>query len=349
MFQDDKIGIGYGVLVPMALDQHGRFDGKKFTIDKAGLDVELKGAADAGANFVRCLPDFMGVWGKHPGGKKSQFQPYVLNTKETAWILGKYNTYFFPIQDYIFARANNFGLTVLYDLFENCQFHGGYRVWTPWYSNEQGVTSFYGKNADPYSKPWVNTMMVRAARRDVILAFGNELENKAAPDFVERVIFPYIKLRKWPFDRLTYGATTKFSQGDSSVQHQLQIMVRDTFGVVAEKNIIMEDHGWPFTDSLIPWVKDRRRIYSNDGFYFGHSPCDKSFKGARPSAAEFGAMAKKILTKYPVSLGGRARLISFEHLPAGYSTGSLECKLAPVRAISKVATELGMKPKNYKA
>ena len=350
MFQDDRCGIGYGMLVPMALDQHGRFDGKKFTIDKAGLDAELEAAADAGANFIRCLPDFMGVWGKHPGGKKSQFQPYVLNAKETAWILGKYNAYFFPIQDYIFARANNFGLTVLYDLFENCQFHGGQRIWTPWYSNEQGVTSFYGKDADPYSKPWVNTMTLRAARRDVILGFGNELEKKAAPDFVERVIFPYIKVRKWPLSRATLGATAKIAGAGDSIQDLIRKNVRDAFGLIAEKDVIQEDHGYPFTASLPIWGnKPYRKLYSDDGFYFGHSLCDKSFKGARPSAAEWGAMAKSILKKYPAALGGRERLISFEHLPAGFSTGSLDCKVAPIRAISGAyRIKFGAWPKNYK-
>jgi hypothetical protein len=356
MYQDDKIGIGYGMLCPMALDQHGRFDGKVFTVDKAGLDLELETAAEAGANFIRCLPDLTGVWGQHPGGKKSQFQPHVLNTKQTAWILGKYNTYFFPIQDYIFARANNFGLTVLYDLFENCQFHGGYRVWTPWYSNEQGVTSFYGKDADPYSKPWVSTMMVRAARRDVILGFGNELENQAAPDFVERVIFPYIKSQKWPLGRMTLGATAKIVGAGDSIQDTIRKKVRDTFGLVAEKDVIQEDHGWPFTATLPLWgPKPYRKCYSNDGTYFdpkhpSASKCDISGigKGARPSAAAQGALAKMILTKYPASLGGRARLISFEHLPAGFGTGSLECKVAPIEAISaSYRARFGVWPSNY--
>jgi hypothetical protein len=358
MFTDDKIGIGYGMLVPMALDQHGRFDGKTFTVDKPGLDLELESASKAGANFVRCLPDFMGVWGKHPGGKKSQFQPYVLNTKQTAWILGKYNTYFFPIQDYIFGRANNFGLTVLYDLFENCQFHGGQRIWTPWYSNEQGVTSFYGKNADPYSKPWVSTMMVRAARRDVILGFGNELENKAAPEFVERVIFPYIKARKWPLGRMTLGATAKIVGSGDSIQDLIRKKVRATFGLVAEKDVIQEDHGWPFTATLPIWGnKPYCKCYSNDGTYLDpKDPRASKYdisgigKGARPSAAAQGALAKVILTKYPASLGGRARLISLEHLPAGFSIATIKRKVEPVEAISEAYYKrFGVRPKNWRS
>ena len=35
-WKDDKVGIIYGDLAPMALDQHGRFDGKKFTLEKIG-------------------------------------------------------------------------------------------------------------------------------------------------------------------------------------------------------------------------------------------------------------------------------------------------------------------------
>jgi len=361
MIQDDKCGIIYGDLCPMALDQHGRFDGKKFTLDEDGLRVELQAAANAGANAVRFLPDFTGVWGKHPGGKKSQFQPCVLNAKETAWILGTYskdkgwipawNTYFFPIQDRIFQIANEAGLTVIYCLFEGCQFNSGARIWSPWYSNEQGITTFYDPKADIFSKPWVGTMTVRAARRDVILGFGNELENKAAPDFVERVIFPYLKIRKWSLSRVTLGATAKIVGAGDSIQDLIRKKVRDTFGLVMEKDVIQEDHGWPFTATLPLWgPKPYRKLYSDDGFYGGHSLCDKSFKGVRPSATEWGKLSLDILKKYPAAASGRERLISFEHLPAGYSTGNLECKIAPIKAISTAYhNKWGVWPKNYKS
>jgi hypothetical protein len=385
MFQDDKCGIIYGDLCPMALDQHGRFDGKKFTLDEDGLRVELQVAADAGANAVRFLPDFTGVWGKHPGGKKSQFQPYILNAKETAWVLGTYskdkgwtpayNTYFFPIQDRIFQIANEAGLTVIYCLFEGCQFNSGARIWSPWYSNEQGVTSFYEPKADVFSRPWVSTMMLRAARRDVILSFGNEINNQGSPDFVKRVIFPYLKLRKWDFNKLFYGATMMHMTylGNHKYEEKMYPLewikgdLGDTFGDEAKLNTFREIHGCggpiekddrPFgadVDQALSWWGKNpiRKVFSDDGCYLNDknaSKCDVRIgKGARPSAETWGAMAKMIFAKYPAAAGSRSKLINFEHLPAGFSTGSLECKVAPIKAISGAyRAKFGAWPKNYK-
>lgn len=349
MFQDDKIGIGWGRLAPM--DEFGRFDGLKWTLDEAKAKIEFDAVSKAGANLVRVMP--YGVWGKHPGGKKTyQFQPYVLDAVKDKWDLAIFNDYYFPIMKKIFALANDVGLTVLFDLFDNCQFHGAYAKYSPWFSNVQGLTSFYGKGADVYSKRWVSTMTLRYAAFDMIWGFGNEMENAAFPDFAKRVIFPYINLRKIPFSRLTYGATMKNTGAVDSIQDTVRKAVRNEFGLVAEKDIIQEDHGFSFTWGLSTWgSKPYRKLFSDDGCYTGKSLCDiRPGKGARPSAAEWGNLSLDILKKYPTSLGGRARLISFEHLPAGYSTGSLECKVAPIRAISAAyRARFGTWPKNYKS
>jgi len=333
MIQDDKIGIVYG-LMGLLQDDAGfvKFDGKKWMLNETALKAHLEAIAKAGANAVRFLP--WGVWGSHPGQKKAyQFQPYMLNQTTDKWDLSVFNNHYFPIVKRVFDIINGLNMTVVFPLFDNCQFHGGYRKWSPWFSNVQGLFSFYGADADKYTKRWVSTMTLRHAKNDVIWAFGNELENVACPAFVKRVIFPYIKLRNLDFNRLTYGATTKVGS-DDSIQDQVRLLVREAFGLKAEKNMMMEDHGFPFAASLPVWGKKPwRKIYSDDGFYGGKSLCDKRDKGARPSAVEWWAKAAYILSHYPLSAPGRPRLISFEHLPGVYppNTG---CQVATIRSIS---------------
>jgi hypothetical protein len=211
-------------------------------------------------------------------------------------------------------------MTVIFPLFDNCQFHGGYSKWSPWVSNVQGISTLYDPDADVYTKRWVSTMTLRFKDADVIWAFGNELENQAAPAFIKRVIFPYIKLRTLDFNRMTYGATTKVSAGNS-IQDTVRISVRDTFGPIAEKNMMMEDHGFPFTASLPVWGnKPWRKLYSDDGLH------------PRPTPSAWAARARYILANYPISASGRPRLISFEHLPDKYPM-DLALDVATIKAI----------------
>jgi hypothetical protein len=346
MITDDKIGIGFGRLAPM--DEFGSFDGTKFTLDEARLDKEDHAAANAGANFDHVFP--YGVWGKHPGGKKdSQFQPYVLDTSRDKWDLSAFNSYYFPIMRRIFEIANGVNMSVIFDWFDNCQFHGDTKKWSPWISNVQGVETFYDTDADRYTRAWILRCLDAFAGLDVIWAFGNELDNQAFPEMAERIIIPIIKSKKLDFNRMTYGATTRIVSGDS-VQDLIRQAIGDQFGPVAEKNVIMEDHGWPFTDSLPVWG-DRpwRKLYSDDGCYTGKSKCDTySGQGARPSATEWGKMALDILKAYPAAVSGRERLISFEHLPAGGRSDNLDCQVETIKAISGAyRSRFGAWPSNY--
>jgi len=353
MITDDKIGIGYG-LMGLFQDDAGfvTFNGKVWILDETILTKHLGAIKDAGANTVRIMP--WGVWGSHKYGKASQFQPYFLDTSRDKWDLSAFNTHYFPIVKRVIEIINSLNMTVMFCFFDNCQFHGGYSKWSPWVSNVQGITTLYDPAADVYTKRWVSTMTLRFKDADVIWAFGNELENQAAPAFIRRVIFPYIKLRKLDFNRMAYGATTKIFTGDythdgDSIQDYVRLAVREEFGLSAEKNIIMEDHGWPFKESLPAWGnKPWRKIYSDDGFYGGKSLCDKRDKRARPSAVEWGARAKYILDHYPSSASGRPRLISFEHLPGFYPPDTV-CQAATIKAISaSYRARFGSWPKNYK-
>ncbi len=347
MFQDDKIGIGYS---PVGLFQddakYVTFNGKAWILDETLLVNHLKAIANAGANFVRFLP--WGVWGTHKYGKASQFQPYFLDTSRDRWDLSAFNAHYFPIVKRVIEIINGLNMTAMPCFFDNCQFHGVTKRWSPWVNNVQGILSFYDKKADVYSKRWVSTMTLRHKSYDVIWGFGNELENQAAPDFVRRVIFPYIPLRNLEYGRLTYGATMKNAGAEDSVQDLIRKEVRAKFGLVAEKEVIQEDHGWPFTWGLSIWGnKPYRKLFSDDGFYGGASLCDKRDKGARPSAVQWKARAASILATYPISLGGRARLISFEHLPGVYPPDTV-CQAATIKAIStSYKTRFGSWPKNW--
>jgi len=352
MITDDKIGIGYGLMGVFQNDaKFVTFDGTNFHLDALRLTEHLSTIARAGANFVRVLP--WGVWGSHPGQKKAtQFQPYVLKKVGTQelWNLDAFNTYYFPIVKEFFTIANGVGLTVLWDLFDNCQLHGSYSKWSPWVNNTQGVLSFYDKKADVYTKRWVSTMTLRHQTNDVIWGFGNELENPDAPDFVKRAIFPYITLRNLEFRRLTYGATVKDNGALDSIQDTIRKSVREKFGLVAEKDVIIEDHGWPWNYGLSIWgSKPYCKLFSDDGFYGGLSICDRRDKGARPSASQWKTRVKYVLANYPVSMGGRPRLISFEHLPGIYPPDNT-CQSATIRAISSAYKEkFNVWPHNYRS
>lgn len=348
MFKNDKCGIGFGRLVPMEFSNFGSFDGTVFKLDETGFDKEAHAVSNAGANFIRVFP--WGVWGNHPYGKKSQFQPYVLDTSRDKWDLSAFNSYYFPIMRRVFEIANGVNMTVMFCWFDNCQFHGdSIKKWSPWANNVQGVQRFEETGADKYTRAWILRCLDAFAGLDMMWPFGNELENPAFPEMAKRVIFPIIKSKNLDFNKLTYGATTKITDGDS-IQDLVRQAVGDEFGPVAEKNIIMEDHGFPFTDSLPVWGnKPWRKLYSDDGCYIGKSKCDTyPGKGARPSAEEWGAKALDILTKYPAAVNGRERLISFEHLPAGGRSDNLDCHVETIKAISGAyRSKFGEWPTNY--
>lgn len=346
MLKDDRCGIIYG-LMGMFQDDAGflKLKDNKWVLDEYGLINHLTAIKDAGANGIRTLP--WGVWGSHPGQNPAyQFQPYVL--KGGKWDLSTFNTHYFSNVKKAFEIINGLNMTAILSVFDNCQLHGGYRKWSPWYSNVQGITSFYDKAADKYSRTWLTFLTKRFGGYDVIWGFGNELENKAAPDFAKRVLLPFVKSKSLPFDRLTYGATTKIVSGDSN-QDVIRNAVEDTFGKTAERSIIMEDHGFPFTASLPAWGnKPWRKLYSDDGCYTGKSLCDKNARGSRPSAVEWQAKAAYILNHYPAEKNGMQGLINFEHLTAVYPPNA-DCQAGTIRAISGAyKAKFKCWPKNYK-
>jgi hypothetical protein len=330
MLQDDKCGIGYGLMGLLQDPTIVIFNYKlrKWTFNKDLLAKHLKAIADAGADFIRFL--LWGVWAAHKYGKLSQFQPFLFDEKEDAWNLDSYNDYYFPILTQAVQLINDLNMTADLPWHDNCQLHAKYRRWSPWANNVQGIQSFYEPKADKYTNKLQFTLYNRYWKKyDVRFPFGNEDENKDFPAMAERVILPFVKKYNLDFSRLTYGATVKPPIKDS-VQYKVRLAVREMFGRAAERKIIMEDHGYPFISSSPDWEEGPIRC-SDDGFYGGKSLCDKNERGSRPSAAEWKARAAYILKKYPT------RLISFEHLTAVYPPCTPEntaCQAATISAIS---------------
>jgi hypothetical protein len=317
MVQANKIVYG---LMGLLQDDAGFviFDSKKWTLNDAALKTHLEAIAKAGADAVRFLA--WGVWGSHPGqSKEYQFSPYMLNSQKTLWDLSKFNPDYFRIVEKAMQIINDCDMTIIFDLFDNCQFHGGYKKWSPWANNVQGLTDFYGKGADKYAKAWISTWIVRRDRKKFDIIFGsNEAENSAYPDFFKRVIVPYMKRGLLNPERMTYGATTKIPD-EGSNQEKVRLIVRDTFGAATERKIIMEDHGYPFTASIPAWAKKiYEKLYSDDGLH------------PRPTPTQWAARVKYILNY----AGDKARFVNFEHLPNSYPI-DLNLQVATIKAIKK--------------
>ena len=347
MLKDDKVGIIWGRYAPM--DEFGRFDGKKFIFDDKRYDVEQEASSDAGANVDHMLA--YGVWGAHPGGPVSQFQPFVLNLKTGRWTLRKRNDYYFPIMRRIASRNRASNKTTMLSVFDGCELRGIASRFSPWVVNDEGVSSFYEPAADDFTAPFLQDCWSELKDYDLIIDF-NEPENRAFPAFFKRVVLPFIETSKIPLKRLTYGATTK-PRIKPSIQDQVRAIVLKEYGRAADRTIIRPDHGFPHKESLAALEPYNTDLYSDDGCYLPPgltaSICDvRPGKGARPSARTWGKVSLAILKLHPIMAGVRGPLVYFEHLPAGFSIGDLLCWLAPIMAISaSYRARFGCWPSNY--
>jgi hypothetical protein len=366
----DKSIFCYGRLCLTGEPEFLSFDGTTWTLHDGALTAHLKAIADAGANAIRLLP--WCVWDAHKYGKKSQFQPFFLDTSRDLWDTSLYDGPWFKIMKRIFAIANSVGLTVIFVLFDNCQMIGATRKWTPWYSNTQGYKTFYEPAADKYTRHFVASCLNQFKAYDWMYAWGNETNNQAFPDFVQRVIFPYVRSAKLDFNRMTYGATLEKAPylgnntygPKTTVQGIVKARVDREFGEVASLNMFREVHSCggsaegkerPFgadLDQALYWWGKRpiRILFSDDGVWDGDSQCDRvQYKGkwqVRPSADTWHKMVSFILTNYKPSRPARNMLLNFEHLPKG---GGLDCQVNTFKAISRAYHErFGKWPENYR-
>jgi len=346
MLKDDKIGIGWGRFVPMSPVNFGSFDGVKFTLNEAGLDTEFHAVSNAGANFVRIFP--ADVWANYKS-KKEVFQPYVLDTSRDKWDLSVFNNYYFSIIKRIFEIGNAANLTMFWDFFDNCQFHGTYKKWSPWCNNVQGILRPEEKAADKHTKAWITKCLAEFKNFDVVWSLGNEMVYSGFPDFVARVICPFIRAKKFAFKRLVVGA-------DFSLTNSYQSDVLDAFinaGLPGYMAAIRPIHscGGPcdppdakrpygpiLAKALDTFKSACVALVSDDAVYNGDSKCDvDARKRYRPSAATWGKMVTYTLARHPNS--------HFEHIPHG---PDLNCHVETIKSISGAyRTKFGAYPKNW--
>jgi hypothetical protein len=340
MIKDDKVGIGYGMLGLFQDPRFVSFDGKEWMFHADTFRAHIRKIARRGANFIRILA--WAVWGPHKYGKLSQFQAFMLKKISPTvelWDLSKPNAYYLPIVTQAIKIAKEEGLTTIFDWLDNCEFHGAVKKWSPWMNNVQGITSFYGKDADKYTKPLMTVTANLWKKLGVIFGM-NEANNRQFPAMYERVVVPVIKSTKLPFSQLTYGAT------DDAIQDAVRDIAKSKFGAKASKEIILEYHGFPFPAAL---PNAARVMCSDNGFYEGLPSCDGDPRGYRPSPAQFEKAALNILKKYPDSAPGRPRLLSFEHLPAGGDYDDPDCQALWFEGISRAYKKrFGVWPYNYK-
>lgn len=323
----------------------------KWTLNKPCLETLYSAMQKAGADCQRILHE--GVYEAHPYKMRSQLAPYTLVPAPSspygeAFQLLTFNTYYFPIVKDLIGIAKKYGIQTIFCLANGCEYSGGYRVWSPWYTNVNGIRSIYDKKAWPIFKVFVARSIKELGPYNVIFSWGNEMNNAGFPDLAQAAIFPFIKNGIMLPKNCTYGATAKTAQyvngeylDTNCVQDTMKATVEDVFGLPAKLAIWREAHGvgdtgWPkvpnLLDQVLTWWGDHANfhvIVSDDGTYGGLSLCDYAFysgkKKTRPSAQQWAAMVK-------TAKAYKCHLI-FEHTPK--NTSNLACQVGTIREMHK--------------
>jgi hypothetical protein len=309
-------------------------DAGTWTLHVEPVREYLCAIANAGADEVRVLP--YGVWGSRPDGLLSQFSPYAI--RDGRFDLATFNPDYFRIMRRIIEAANEYGLRVRFALFDNCQLAGNYK--NPWETNVQRIASFYGPDADRYSRAWIERVVLEFSGLDVSYALGNETTDPEFVGMARRVLIPIVRELGLKPERLYFGATmTRVPVvGDaydldapSTVQDLVRSEFAGAFGDDFAHKITREVHGCgaflgigTFADQAANWWAGKPVgpfELSDDGEWAGASLCDREDAGhVRPSAEQWTATIKATLCKN----------VSYEHLPKG---GNLACQVQTLRAM----------------
>jgi hypothetical protein len=337
----------YGLLCLLGDPRFLTYDGAtgKWNLQEKALDSHLAKIHAAGAIGIRILP--WEPWEMHPYGIKSQFQPYAaLGSK---YDLSKKNTYYKPIVRRAVEIAKKNGMKTWWCMFDNCQFGGTYKRWSPWVNNVQGITTVYEKKAWPYLRAFWEDCIALFAGLDVRYCWANEGNKPGMVDIVQNVIFPMIKKLTLDPKKMTYGATMEPAEyvngvylDTNDVQSKLKGMTEDAFDKATKLAIWREVHGiggkgYParpnqLDQAIVSWARKRNngiRIWlSDDGVWDGDSLCDTEFYlgklRRRPSATRWAEIVKA--TK------GYGNDFTYEHLPKGTND---VCQVATIKAIHK--------------
>jgi hypothetical protein len=327
-----------------------------WTLNEARVVAEFRAVANAGAQGMRIMPWAPRAWyGATPFDLNLQFQPYALTADKKKYDLAKFNAFYFPIVKRVIVLARKFGMRVWFCWMDNCQFAGGYKKWSPWVTNVQGITSCYDPKAVPFIKTWIQKCYDEFAGLDVRWAWGNEMDNAGMRAIAKNAIFPMIKKLALDPKKMTYGATMKqqkyypppkptpidwekYRPVTAGTLDDLKRIAGDEFGDVVKLGIWKEIHsiggkGYPAIpnrlDQALYWwarrINNGIRIWlSDDGVKDGDSKCDVDFDGARPSAERWAEMVK-------ITMAFKNDF-TYEHLP---QSANLACQVKTLKAIYK--------------
>ncbi|HUU38991.1 MAG TPA: hypothetical protein VMW46_12410 [Candidatus Desulfaltia sp.] len=338
----------YSQICMLGEKEYVRREDGVWILDEVAVNTLDCAMANSGATLQRLMP--WSPWGEHPEGMKSQFAPYVLigsNFELSAW-----NSWYWPIVRKVVAIGKSYGITTVWCLADNCQFHGPTKKWSPWVTNLNGITTLYEKAAHPFFGKFIDKSILELDEFEPWYSWGNEMPDQFI-DVAEKVIFPRLASGKLKPERCTYGATMQsrdwvWDESDSSWKYlpanagALDTLKKRVESVVGEKGklaIWKEVHGvgdgpkWSepgssLHQSLFWWARKKDngiRIWlSNDGSWNGDSECDfeASTGRRRPSAPRM-----KMIAETARAYGND---IVIEHLPKG---GDLGCQKKTVSAI----------------
>jgi len=345
-----------------------RVDKKWGLVDNGDpLRKDLCAVADAGGNSLRLLS--FAVYQEHPDGKESQFCPWVYDKAKGLWRLSERNDYYRPIVRRIVEIANECRLRVWWAFFDHCSFISGWwNAYNPWLHNVEGVPTIYDEAAYPYVKDMMETQIDDFRGLDVAYHLANEAGDGRMPDLAERVMFPVIRRKGLPLDRLGAGANLskreylgegKYADKPVTTQDKIRERFGSYFGEANKKLLFREVHGvgnrldkWrPFGDRIAQavcwWSKPKQSehevlgdwIADTDGMKIGDSECDKDTDGSRPSAQTMHDMAVYLWKDAGVDN------VHIAHCP---QTTNIPCLVKTFKAISEAYKEVfGKYPANY--
>ena len=338
----------------------------RWTLDEDAVNRLFCATGNAGSTGIRIIP--YNPWNEHPHGIKSQFQPYALNADCTAFNLGAFNDWYFPLVRRYIEIAKTYGQTTIFALLDNCQFAGDYKKWLPWSNNTQGIGTFYESKAWPFVKTWFEKCLVEFDGLGITWSWGNECNKPAMVDLVKNALLPVVLAKGLDFKKLCYGATMErveykpkpddwvptpeqprwdYYPGMAGTLDWLKKLVADTIGGVAGDKAKLAiwkevhsiggkgypDHGNPYEQAMYWWARPEnngiRILLSNDGVFDGDSLCDIAVDPGHPTGRRPSAERMAEIVKD--SLQYKNDMI-YEHLP---KTRDIACVTATLRAMYK--------------
>lgn len=344
------------------------FDGSKWIVDIAKIQSYFTAIKSFGVDIVRTLP--WGIWGERPHGLKSQLQPFAISGDRFDLKNYDSSYQYWRSWQTVIETLNRIGLQVRFCWLDNAGLGGPLNRFNPWCNNIQNIPDFYDARAYPMVRRFIETAIEEFRSLNVVWAWGNETSAPAMIELAREVIWGIIRQKNLSAGSMTYGADAvpgkyigktaehpyPYNNGGGNVQDTLKAQIdyyngMPNFGEAFKLDVYKEVHGCGGPDlddnrffgnfvnfAVESWGGNPiRKIFSDDGVFNGIDPsaCDQStYNGRtqiRPSAARWGEMVSYVLSRCRTEMGGRDKLVSFEHVP---KNPSLDCQAKVFGAIA---------------